>query len=229
MARGSRAGRPAGPGGWGALRIGDPIALTGVDGTSHASRIEGLDDGTVTVAAPGSIPAAGAPRPGATFTLEAAAASGVIEAAVEFAAARTSGRVRLWDLTRNGEVSLRQRRQHVRIAASGPFTVRTLTPNAETAPETTGRLCDVSEAAARCLIPAAVGDAAAPPDGTPVECSFTLHGERFDVPGRVLRALPPEPGGRQPVVIAFEAVPAVTDRLRSRIFAAQIEARRNSR
>lgn len=108
--------------------VGSPAALREEDGRLYPSRVEGVDDAALTVAWPSGISAATPFEPGAEFELTWASGSGIYAVPVRYAAPRTEGAVRLWDLEVVGAVVVEQRREYVRVPTAAAVTVTARRP-----------------------------------------------------------------------------------------------------
>jgi hypothetical protein len=212
--------------------INDPIVLHDADDRAYQSRVEDVGPGRLTIARPFGLVAEQPVDLGAEFSVGWTSWRGIAFLPAQLIQTRTEGALRLWDLAITGSAWSEQRRDYVRILATGPVTLRPRTePSAETGtdPESDGvpgSLVDVSEAALCCTV-----DARATSDvlvvGSDASVAFRLGSEDFDLPGSVILRRPSNRSvSLAELVVRFGETGKAADRLRREIFAQQLGARR---
>lgn len=215
--------------------IGAPVSLRDADGGAYPSRLEGYDDAVITVARPSGLLASVAYQDGMSFDLTWTMETGVYVLPVTLVGTSTDGLVRLWHLEANGDIWAQQRRDYVRVPLSGlirmtprPVDARPTTPSAEgvdTCSPFEGGLLDVSEVAARCVVPLGVDDPRATV-GMRLQCRFTIGDDDFDIIGVVVIVRAGDSSNESRIVVRFEHSEAAASALRRHVFRIQLELRR---
>lgn len=186
------------------------------DGREYPSRIEDVNDTTMSIAAPfgGGVEP---PEIGSTVDLCWTGPRGQYRALVRLLELHRE-HVRRWTVELAGPVQLAQRRRYVRAGAAGePVTIRVN----ETEVSVTGRAVDLSEGGMRCWV--TEGEVAA---GQQVTVTIGLDDNQLSVNGEVLRVLERRTGKGLDVVIVFDLAEAAADVVRRYVMRAQLLARR---
>ncbi|HEY0889669.1 MAG TPA: PilZ domain-containing protein [Nocardioides sp.] len=205
--------------------LNQPIQLIGEDGEEYPSRVEGVDDGRLTVARPFGLPPETTMVVGAVVELGWATDLAAFRRPVRVLDSKREGSVPLWDIETVGPAVKIQRRAHVRVPVGSPMTI--VSDDVTVA----ALLVDVSEAALRSRVELAQVPAredADQPDplavGQPVTVSFSLAGTAFSLPAAVYRN--DEIGaGRRELVLPFVIDESQATDVRKAIFAEQIRLR----
>jgi hypothetical protein len=205
-----------------------PLVLRDLEGHVWQSRLEALEDDTLTVARPFDLPLEDSPAPGArlevSWTADDAAYSmpaGLVETIRE-------GRVGLWVVSRQGETTRAQRRAHFRLALDG--SVALALADGSLGEVRGGHLVDVSEAGLRVRVTPAEAEPYVP--GAEVAAVFEVRQERFEVQGSVLRTTPSQRSNGDPatdVVVVLELSEPQARDLRRVLMSEQVQRRRLSR
>lgn len=205
------------------------IALVGDDG-EYASRVEGVNPDSLTVARPFDVPAESTLQVGAMAELTWTTPQAVFRCPVQILESKREGAVALWDVRPTGTITKIQRRAHVRVAVGAPMTIQPEEGDAVRA-----LLVDVSEAALRCHIevpatpPPAKGEAdVAQPESLtvarPTTVSFSLAGTDFSLSAAVYRNDRIDATSRE-LVLTFVIDDNQATDVRKAIFAEQIRLR----
>lgn len=213
--------------------IGAPVALRDADGGVYPSRMEGHDDGVITVARPSGLLASVTYRDGMSFDLTWTMATGVYVLPVILVGASTDGLVRLWHLESDGEVWAQQRRDYVRVPLAGLIRmtpildeVRPGVPSpAGPDVEFEGGLVDVSEVAAQCAVHLGPDDPRIAV-GTQLQCRFSIADDDFDIVGVVAILRAGASASESRIVVRFGHSEAAASALRRHVFRVQLEMRR---
>lgn len=208
----------------------------------YASRIEGMDDNTITVATPADLRAAQTYDIGLEVDVVWAERSGIHAVPTQLAETSVQRNLRLWHLEITGSGWTEQRRDYVRVPLTGRVV---LTPvlksaNAEpgdlpnvTAQESTdnvgdiieAQFVDLSEVAAQVAVGLARDDRRIAL-GRAVQCAFTLNGANFEIRGKIAIVRPGTSPRESRAVVAFEHSRVESDALRKEVFRIQVAIRR---
>lgn len=203
--------------------------VTIADGTGREfpSRIEDITDGTLVLARPLDLPAEHDFELGGPVLLSWPDPTGIIRATTELVDVRAEGSVGLWEVRVLGDYQRDQRREFVRVPASGPVELSSIEdgePDGAPLARLAGQLVRISEASIRCAVPRA--DAAQLRPDSPVQVDFEFRGQRFSLPASVLR---PEPCRHDPETVELILLLRIdqdsADALRRLVFAEQLRLR----
>lgn len=209
--------------------VNQPVLLRDEE-SEYASRVEGLDGTTLTVARPFGLPLGTALEDGHPFDVEWTSQAGVYALPVRVTERRVDGKIRVWLAQPTGPARLSNRRAHVRVSVSVTASVE-IDGRAYT-----GELLDVSEAAVRCLIrdplpePPADGDTGDTAGGAArqhVRVGFFLADQDFLLPGAIFRSTPAASGTE--LIIVLPEDERTASAVRRAVFAEQIRARQLAR
>ena len=204
--------------------VNQPVLLRGHEG-EYASRVEGIDNGALTLARPFGLPLDTTLDDGRPFDVEWTSAAGQHALPVRVTERSIDGKIRVWHAVPTGPARLANRRAHVRVAVAVPVAIEI------DGERVTASLLDVSEAAVRCLIreplPPQAPDSEAADGGRPVRVMFTLGGQEFALKGTVFRSTPAQ-GGAEVIIILPDDERTATA-VRRAVFAEQIRARQLTR
>jgi hypothetical protein len=230
----------------GAVQIPDlnqPVLLRGEEG-EFASRVEGHDEGVLTLARPFGLPLETQLDDGAPFDVEWTSGTGLHALPVRVTERTVDGKVRLWQARPTGPARALNRRAHVRVPVATTAVV-----------EVDGRaieafLLDLSEAAVRCLVSGPMPTSAtgaqgdeSQTDGGPVgghrgsdgeqsagpriRVRFALSEQEFDLPGAIYRSTASHTGTE--LIIMLPEDERTASSVRRAVFAEQIRMRQLSR
>lgn len=202
--------------------VNDPVVLRDHADREYPSRVEDLGEGLLVVARPHDLPADEVFARGTEMSVVWADDDGVVTLLpTRVMAAHVEGTLPLWSLAVTGPAVREQRRQFVRVAASGPVTFRS--PGDETG-VVTGSLVDVSEGAIRCTVGAGAADGFLA-GSNEVVAEFRIGTADFAAPGRVEFVRPTRhPAELEELVVLFDE--QVADALRKQVFAQQVRTLR---
>lgn len=206
--------------------LNQPVRLRDESGHEHASRVEGVADGVLTLGRPLDLPADSALGVGSPLEVSWTEATGAFDRVVEIVAATREGAVALWQTRPVGPAMRTQRRAHVRVALGQPMTL-----TLERLGTVRALLVDLSEGGVRCRVDArdstgATDDEHPAPlaEGEQGGVSFTLQGVDFDLPATVYRAVPD--GTAVDLVLRLDVTERQATEVRRALFAEQVRLRR---
>lgn len=194
--------------------VNQPVRLRSPEGTEYASRVEGLDAASLTLARPFALPLETTLDDGSPFDVLWTAATGLYELPSRVTERAVDGRVRVWHAEPTGPVRRTNRREHIRVNVAVPITVQC------DATEVTGSLADLSESGLRLQAERALLPAELP---VSVHVTFAVGGQEFDLGGTLLRTTPK--GSSTELVITLPSDGATATALRRAVFAEQVRAR----
>lgn len=197
--------------------VNQPVLLRAPDGSEYPSRVEGLDDGVLTLARPFELPLDTDLDDGSPFDLMWTTATGLFERPARVTERAVDGRIRVWHAEPVGPVRRTNRREHVRVPVAVPMTIR----YADAA--LPASLADLSEAALRCHLERRLVTGDLPEQ---VQVGFTVAEASFDLPGTVYRSTPK--GDAVELVITLPTDGATATALRRAVFTEQVRARQRS-
>ena len=192
------------------------------DGLEWQSRVEAVEDGTLTLARPFDVPIDGGPAQGATLDLAWAEEGAAFHLPVRLVRTVRDGLVALWVVVPQGAPTRDQRRAHFRLTLD---TEARLDAGEQTL---TAHLVDASEAALRLRVDPAVRLTA----GAEVTASFEVRGEPFEASGTVLRSWPSvraDGEAASDVVVTLDVDERQAQELRRVLMAEQVRLRRLAR
>lgn len=195
------------------------------DERAFLSRVEDVAPGVLTVARPHDLPVEHDYVPGAELLVTWSCPRGIAVLPTRLVDTHVEGSLPLWSMAVIGDGWTEQRRQFVRVEATGALTLR---GRGEEAPIGTVRanLVDVSEAALRCAVDPATAAQVLVEDAE-VTAGFRLGDREFALPARVAFRRPGErPNGQAELVVLFDEPVADADALRKEVFAQQLRNRR---
>ena len=209
--------------------INDPVILRDAAGREYRSRVEDLGPDRLVVARPHDLPAdeVFGPDTGVEVTWPTGRGIGVLPTRI--VEAHAEGALRLWSLAVTGEARVEQRRRFVRVPARGPVTLRLEEDDADgekSAATVTADLLEVSEAALRCAVDAAVAERIGA-GGVAVTASFRFGDGHFAIPGHVDARRPSaRPTDVVELVVRFDEPVVDADALRKEAFGQQVRTLR---
>jgi hypothetical protein len=211
--------------------INDPVILRDAAGREYRSRVEDLGPDRLVVARPHDLPAdeVFGPDTGVEVTWPTGRGIGVLPTRI--VEAHSEGSLRLWSLAVTGEARVEQRRRFVRVPARGPVTLRLegaedQADGEEGAATVIADLLEVSEAALRCAVDAAVAERIGA-GGVAVTASFRFGDGHFAIPGHVDARRPSaRPTEVVELVVRFDEPVADADALRKEAFGQQVRTPR---
>lgn len=216
--------------------IGEPVVLRDGDGLVYSSRVEDVGDDAIAIARPADLRAAIEYVDGMEFELVWTLASGIHVLPVVLDGSSVDNRIRLWHLAVAGEGWTEQRRDYVRVPASGRIVIEADDPDADLSTDDAaaadpawridGHLVDLSEVAAQCTLPVATDDERIRA-GSAIRCRFGVNGVEFDLRGTIAVVRSGTGAKDTRVVILFTATRATSDALRKQVFAVQVAMRRD--
>jgi c-di-GMP-binding flagellar brake protein YcgR len=201
------------------------ISLRTDNGQEFASRVEGVDDGQLSVARPLDLPAEHELRAGSKLMVAWHIPNGIWVLPCVLVQVYREGLLSLWAVEVSGEAWREQRRAFVRAAVMG--TVSLIWTNREEEFEASGVLADLSEASLRFT----TGDehlSRRAPAGTEVELTLRTPGNSFTLPAQVVRVSPSDQrpdGPRWQVVLVFINPGRIGDDIRRIVFNQQLRER----
>lgn len=215
-------------------RAGQSIEIHELGGKSSLARVQEVAADRITVAVPADAAVAvtvatdAAEHDQLELRWSDGSHAGILP--VTLSARQGSAGLQLWDLTPAGAIRSEQRRRQDRTSAQASITL-TVYPQHEpdshahpgaaatgsdtrdtdgardargAAPTVVGQLVDISEAALQCAVPTD-GNGAVIVSGTPVDCAFTLGGNRYRLRGSVHTAWTADAEALVRVVVQFDA------------------------
>lgn len=204
--------------------VNQPVLLRGHEG-EYASRVEGLDNGALTLARPFGLPLETSLDDGRPFDVQWTSAAGMHALPVRVTERSIDGKIRVWHAVPTGPARLVNRRAHVRVAVAIPIVIEV------DGERLTAAGLDVSEAAVRCLLrerlPAPAPDSVVSDRGRPVRVMFTLGGQEFALKGAIFRSTPSQ--GATELIIVLPDDERTATAVRRAVFAEQIRARQLTR
>lgn len=209
--------------------IGDPVVLRDEAGLHYASRVEDIGDETIVVARPADLRAALVYDIGLALELIWTVDTGIHVLPTELAATSVDRNIRLWHLAITGDGWAEQRRDYVRVPASGRIVIAPDGSGDDTDGEEAivGTLVDLSEVAVLVTVPVPPGDHTIRV-GTAVRCRFALGVNEYDLRGTIIIVRATSTPRESRLVIRFLESRVTADALRKEIFAIQIARRRQS-
>jgi len=207
--------------------LNQPVLLRG-DEREYASRVEGVEDGCLTLARPFGLPLETSLDEGRPFDVEWTSAAGMHALPVRVTERSIDGKVRIWHAEPTGPARRLNRRAHVRVAVAIPVALDV------DGQRISGSLLDVSEAAVRCLIRDPLPEPAAEekatlkaPSARQVRVMFTLGGQDFALRGAIFRSTPSQEATELIIILPEDERTATA--VRRAVFAEQIRARQLAR
>lgn len=223
--------------------LGGPVTLRDAGGFVYASRVEDVDESTVTVGRPADLRAALEYDLGLELAAIWTMPSGIHVLPTRLTSTSVDRYIRLWHLAITGAAWSEQRRDYVRVPLTGrimlskPRAVPASSDLAGLGPASSGpgpeapiegAFLDLSEVAALCSVPLDMRDPAIS-IGSTLRCQFMIIQDEFDIDAEVV-VLRPGPAMREArVVLRFDASAAAADVLRKHVFRIQLEMRRQRR
>jgi len=199
--------------------LNDTVMLHDVEGREYPSRIEGVEDGVLTVGKPLNLLQAHKLGPGSSWLLSWSVKAGIAVLPTRLVAEFQEKGLGLWSLTVTGASWVEQRRRFVRVPAFGRVLLHPCTEDAELAP-VRGTLIDLSEGGLRCSVERSL--AHHPTLDADVVARFHFGDLEFAVTGRVTtRRDEDRPVPVTHLVVVFEEPNPDADALRKEIFAQQ--------
>jgi c-di-GMP-binding flagellar brake protein YcgR len=205
--------------------INDPVVLRDQANREYLSRVEDLGVDLLVVARPHDVPVDEEFGSGTELSVAwSDSEGGVMVLPTRILTGYAEGTLRLWSLVVTGPATTQQRRQFVRVPASGPVTLRPTEGNASEPVK--GTLLDVSEAAVRCTVGAGSADGFLTGQSA-VVVEFRFGAAEFAIPGHVDFLRPTKhPAQYEELVVLFDEPVADADALRKQVFAQQVRTLR---
>jgi hypothetical protein len=206
--------------------LNDLVILVDDDENEYRSRVEGIDQGLITVGRPLDLLAATPFEVGDELLLTWPDGRGVGVVRTRLVELPREAHLRFWSLEVIGRPWRQQRREYVRASAVGSVRLipcRTpgepLDDNADRSPDeappaTEGRLIDVSEAAVRVRLARGAEVAGF----GPVIASFAIEGHDFELPGTLTQSAAGATATGDEVIVVFAQPVGAAEELRRLVF-----------